>query len=269
MKKSGDTGEGGVGGKRADLAGLKLFQLALEAHWPIPGNLVQANEAELRKILTDPEAGRRSKLAAMRVLESMRRANLASIETAIRAEERDSQAAERAELVEQHERERINDEQSIAEDSAIVQSLMGEGLSLDRARDFVADLHEAGAKERNKDWTITDELRSRVLGWPVRPRVSAARKDAIVHELLCRYGLAEPDEPEPIALPSPVALSPVPVSELEPSPAPQPAPDRPPPPMIRPRLEPPIEPDPSPLPVKPGVWVDMGGEFFISIPEEP
>jgi len=54
-----------------------------------------------------------------------------------------------------------------------------------------------------------------------------------------------------------------------PKPEPQPAPDRPPPPMIRPRLEPPIEPDPSPLPVKPGVWVDMGGELFISIPEEP
>jgi len=36
-----------------------------------------------------------------------------------------------------------------------------------------------------------------------------------------------------------------------------------------PRPEPPIEPDPSPLPVKPGVWVNMGGELFISIPEEP
>jgi len=254
-----------VGGKRADLAGLKLFQLALEAHWPIPDDLVQANEAELRKILNDPQAGRRAKLAAIRVLDSMRKANLASIETAIRADVYDVQAAERAELAEQHERERIQEEQSIAEDAAIVQSLMGEGLSLDRARDFVADLHEAGAKERNKDWTIADELRSRVLGWPVRPRVSAERKDAIVHELLCRYGLAEPDEPEPVALPSP------PSPAGGPNPEPPPAPDRP-PPMIRPRPEPPIEPDPppeaAPSPVKPGYCLDMGGEFFISIPEE-
>jgi len=251
-----------VGGKRADLAGLSLFRVALDAHWPIPDDLVQANEVELRKILTDPEAGRRSKLAAMRVLDSMRRANLASIETAIRADVHDVQAAKRAELAEQRERERIDDEQGIAEDAAIVQSLMAAGLSHDRARDFVADLHEAGAKERNKDWTMTDELRSRVLGWPVRPRVSAARKDAIVHELLCRYGLAEPDEAESIALPPPVVLPPV----L----APPPEPDRP--PMIRPKPEPPTEPDPppeaAPSRVKPGDWFDMGGEFSLFIPEE-
>jgi len=256
MRKSGDTGEGGVGGKRADLAGLTLFRLALDAHWPIPDDLVTANDAELQKILTDPEAGRRSKLAAMRVLDSMRRANLASIETAIRADVHDMQAAERAELAEQAEQERIQKEKSALEDAAILQSLMGEGLSREQAEDFVADLHAAGAAERNKNWTMTDELKSRLLGWPVPPRVSAARKDEIVHELLCRYGLAELHKSEPVALPSPVALPPVP--ELRPAP----------PPMIRPKPEPLIEPDPSPLPVNPGVCVDMGGEFFISIPEE-
>ena len=235
MRKSGDTGEGGVGGKRADLASLSLFRLALDAHWPIPDDLVQANETELRKILIDPEAGRRSKLAAMRVLDSMRRANLASIETAIRAAGRAEQAAEQ-------ERERVRTEKSIAEDVALVAALMTEGLSREQAEEFVAELHELGVAEKMKNWTITDELKNRVLGWPVRPRVSAARKDEIVNDLLCRYGLAAP--------------TPDPAPAAGPAPAPDPAPT----------------PDPAPVPVWPGVlpgnWVDLGGEFCILIPEE-
>ncbi len=261
MTNSGDTGEGGVGGKRADLAGLKLFQLALEAHWPIPGDLVQANEAELRKILSDPQAGRRSKLAAMRVLESMRRANLDSIEMAIRAEERDSQAAERADLVELAEQERIRVEKSAAEDAALVLRLMDEGLSREQAEEFVAELYELGMAAKMKNWTLTDELKNLVLGWPVRPRLSAVRKDEIVHELLCRYGLAEPDEPEPVALPSPRGRTEDGRMRTE---------DeltsflRPPSSVL---LPPPPTPAGAQVPVIPGDWVDMGGEFYISIPD--
>ncbi len=186
----------------------------------------------------------------------------------------------RAMAAEQAELERIREEKSIVEDAAIVAALMREGLAQEQAEEFVAELKELGMAAKMKNWTITDELKNRALGWPARPRVSAARKEEIIHELLCRYGLAELDvtpesqraqpPPEPSPPPEPDRSEP---ESDRPEPAtpvggPPPAhPCRGPAPRPEPvRLAPPPPPPLPPLP-DPSCFVRMG-DMCIFLPEE-
>ncbi len=78
---------------------------------------------------------------------------------------------------------------------------------------------------------MADGLKAALFGGPIA-RVSNARKDEIVLEVLRQYGLIEPDEPEPVPEPPALPAPPRPAVrsgfvELDPAPqqAPKPWPD--------------------------------------------
>ena len=82
-------------------------------------------------------------------------------------------------------------EQASASDQALVSRIVDDyGLSPEAAAGLVKDLFTTYEDEQSKDWSLTDELRFRVLGSPSPPQVSLARKDEIIREVLERHGLA-------------------------------------------------------------------------------
>jgi len=164
-----------------------------------PATKLQAGWELMAAMLAQGKAG--NVKAAALILERLHGKPESRMETALYQEHvevaADQAARQAAELA--------REEQAAAEHKALIDSLMGEyPLSREQAEDLLADLDVAYAKEQESNWSLTDELKSRVLGVPIKPKVSHARKDEIIHEILRRHGLLEPEpDPEPPALPAP------------------------------------------------------------------
>src|SRR4051794_39764176 len=82
--ESTDPG-GGSGGpaKRADLADLKLYRLALAQGWPVPEAAKVKAVARMQEILENDEGGDRAHTAAARTLVSMTTATTSAIQAAV------------------------------------------------------------------------------------------------------------------------------------------------------------------------------------------
>jgi hypothetical protein len=69
--------------KRADLAELRLFRMALAQSWVVPAALKEKAVGRMRGILEDEEAGARSHVAAVRTLLGMTTATTSAITAAV------------------------------------------------------------------------------------------------------------------------------------------------------------------------------------------
>ncbi len=260
FKKGSSGNPGGRTRGKVNLMAI-LNELLAEVN---PATKLQAGRELMAAMLAEGKAG--NVKATMAILDRIHGKPESRMETAL-YQERIEVAADRAAAA---AAELAREERKAVDHEALVAELVKQYyLTREQADDLLADLDVAYAKERENTWSMTDELKHRVMGVPLKPTISNARKDQLIRELFQRHGLIHEPDPEP--------------DELEPDPEPPPYPRcgfrELPPPMIRPRPDPPIEPapevKPEPVPgpapeprAAPGYWVDMGGEFSILLPPE-